>query len=193
VKKRKVDTIAGTSLPRIIVLSCPVLITQLAPTFCAGKQYNDSQTSRILYDLNPSSILPSTLRKMATEANDATAPPKEMDVDVDAEMEDTQDTAAATTTTGAAGGTGGHNTQNNESSSATLDHDFTQSEAQPAAAGATATATTGTGTGTGLLHGNRKDVTLREFLSKMDDYAPIVCVPHANYHGRLRLDRRILY
>lgn len=29
-------------------------------------------------------------------------------------------------------------------------------------------------TGSGLGHQNRKDVTLREFLSKMDDYAPIV-------------------
>jgi hypothetical protein len=27
-------------------------------------------------------------------------------------------------------------------------------------------------------HHNRKDATLREFLSKMDEYAPIVCRPH---------------
>lgn len=113
---------------------------------------------------------------MATETNDATAPTKELDVemDVDADMEDTQDatTASATTATKA------DNTQNNESSSTTLDHEFTQSEPQPSAPAAAPDATTATGTttGTGLLHGNRKDVTLREFLSKMDDYAPIVCI-----------------
>lgn len=114
---------------------------------------------------------------MATEPSDATAPPKEMNVemDVDAEMDDgTQDASTATAATQA----------NNESSSATLDHDFTQSEAQPpTATGAGATsATGGTSGGTGLLHGNRKDVTLREFLSKMDDYAPIVRICFRDIH-----------
>ncbi|KIW99983.1 uncharacterized protein Z518_10911 [Rhinocladiella mackenziei CBS 650.93] len=76
--------------------------------------------------------------------------PAMKDVDVDTEMEDTQDN----TTTSA--------TRNpNEGASRTPDHDFTQSETQPA-------------TASGLPHHNRKDVTLREFLSKMDDYAPII-------------------
>lgn len=81
-------------------------------------------------------------------------------VDNDTEMEDTQDASA----TGAATA---RNTQNENSSAATLDHDFPQSDSQPAAG-------TGTGAGSSLLNNNRKDVTLREFLSKMDDYAPIV-------------------
>ncbi|KAK5048926.1 hypothetical protein LTR84_005347 [Exophiala bonariae] len=116
---------------------------------------------------------------MSTEANDATAAaPKEMNVemDVDAEMEDSTQDASTTT----AAGKPNNSQNNNDSSSATLDHEFTQSETQAAAssgagAGAnTTTATGGTSGGTGLLHGNRKDVTLREFLSKMDDYAPII-------------------
>lgn len=75
-------------------------------------------------------------------------------MDVDAEMADnTQETAAE-----------GSSTQRNnpEASSGTLDNEFTQSETQP-------TATTSAG-----AQQNRKDITLREFLSKMDDYAPIV-------------------
>ena len=82
---------------------------------------------------------------------DQTAVPqvKDVDPDVDAEMENTQDTTTASRNP-------------NENSSATLDHEFTQSEPQPAAPGSS------------LPHHDRKDVTLREFLSKMDDYAPIV-------------------
>ena len=87
------------------------------------------------------------------EPSDTTVP-KPAEMDVDAEMEDTQDTSAAA---------GGANTNRNETSSATLDHDFTQSETQPATGGVSS-----------LLNNNRKDVTLREFMSKMDDYAPIV-------------------
>jgi len=48
-------------------------------------------------------------------------------------------------------------------SSSTMDHDYNpQPEGQSSQHAA---------------HHNRKDVTLREFLSKMDDYAPIVCGP----------------
>jgi hypothetical protein len=65
--------------------------------------------------------------------------------DLDAEMDDTQEDAAAPT---------------QEPSSSTLEHEPTQTETQPT---------------TSLPHQNRKDTTLREFLSKMDDYAPIVC------------------
>lgn len=79
-------------------------------------------------------------------------------MDIDAEMADTNTQEASTTTA----------RNPNEVSSGTLDHEFTQSETQPA----TATATTSSG----LPHHNRKDVSLREFLSKMDDYAPIVSV-----------------
>ncbi|KIW11907.1 hypothetical protein PV08_09180 [Exophiala spinifera] len=77
-------------------------------------------------------------------------------MDVDAEMADnTQETAAE-----------GSSTQRNhlEASSGTLDNEFTQSETQP-------TATTSAGAAS---QQNRKDITLREFLSKMDDYAPII-------------------
>lgn len=71
--------------------------------------------------------------------------------DVDAEMEDqTQDDTAGTT-------------QNN--SSATLDHEMGSTQQQDL---------NGSGATSSLLQQNRKDVTLREFLSKMDDYAPIV-------------------
>ena len=75
------------------------------------------------------------------------------DVDVDAEMEETQATANTSA-----------DRNPHEASSGTLENEFTQSETQPA-------------TTTGLPHQNRKDVTLREFLSKMDDYAPIVRFP----------------
>lgn len=69
------------------------------------------------------------------------------DADVDAEMEDVnQDTTAQNTSSG------------------TLDNDLS----------ATQQASDTQQTGSTLLHQNRKDVTLREFLSKMDDYAPIV-------------------
>jgi len=46
-------------------------------------------------------------------------------------------------------------------SSATMDHEPSQPDAQPA---------------TSAAQQSRKDATLREFLSKMDDYAPIVCL-----------------
>ena len=79
--------------------------------------------------------------------------PEPADMDIDAEMADTTQEASTTA-------------RNPEVSSGTLDHEFTQSETQPATQAATTTS--------GLAHHNRKDVTLREFLSKMDDYAPIV-------------------
>ncbi len=41
-------------------------------------------------------------------------------------------------------------------------------------------------TGSSLSNQNRKDVTLREFLSKMDDYAPIVS-SCSSLHGNLRI------
>lgn len=83
---------------------------------------------------------------------------RDVDADVDAEMEDAQD---PTTTT--------NNNNNNIAATsaprnpneAVVDSEFTQPETQPT-------------TTSGLAHQNRKDVTLREFLSKMDDYAPIV-------------------
>ncbi|KAK4941465.1 hypothetical protein LTR10_018609 [Elasticomyces elasticus] len=78
--------------------------------------------------------------------------PADTTMDIDAEMADTTQDASTTV-------------RNPEASSGTLDNEFTQSETQPAA---TATTTSG------LAHHNRKDVTLREFLSKMDDYAPII-------------------
>jgi len=67
------------------------------------------------------------------------------DVDIDTEMGDTQEISTSRNP--------------NETSSTTLDHEFSQAETQPASSAA---------------HHNRKDATLREFLSKMDDYAPIV-------------------
>lgn len=66
------------------------------------------------------------------------------EVDDDAEMEDTQENAVS---------------QPQENSSATLDHDYNPAEAHPT---------------TSIANRNRKDATLREFLSKMDEYAPIV-------------------
>lgn len=77
------------------------------------------------------------------------------DVDVDAEMVDTQDEPAQPRNP-------------NEISSTTLDHDDPQPETQPAPGAS------------GLAQHDRKDVTLREFLSKMDDYAPIVCLATMN-------------
>ena len=64
--------------------------------------------------------------------------------DIDADMEDSQEDTT---------------TRTQEPASSTLDHEPTQTETQP--------------TGS-LQNQNRKDTTLREFLSKMDDYAPIV-------------------
>ena len=80
------------------------------------------------------------------EASPQTANPVDMetDGDLDAEMGDTQEDATAHT---------------QDPSSSTLDHEATQTESQPTSS---------------LPHQNRKDTTLREFLSKMDDYAPIV-------------------
>lgn len=71
----------------------------------------------------------------------------ENEPDPDADMEDVNNDSAPQNT-----------------SSGTLDHDF--SATQPATETQPTTST--------LPHHNRKDVTLREFLSKMDDYAPIV-------------------
>jgi hypothetical protein len=91
-------------------------------------------------------------------------------MDVDTEMADnTQDTIAANggssePAPAPASAQAPRNNPPNEASSGTLDHDFTQSETQPAE----------TTTTSGLANQNRKDVTLREFLSKMDEYAPIV-------------------
>jgi hypothetical protein len=67
--------------------------------------------------------------------------------DLDADMEDPQEDTT---------------THTQEPSSSTLDHEPTQTETQPTSS---------------LPHQNRKDTTLREFLSKMDDYAPIVRRP----------------
>jgi hypothetical protein len=79
----------------------------------------------------------------------------ENDRDLDAEMEDTQEDATAHT---------------QDPSSSTLDHEVTQTETQPTSS---------------LPHQNRKDTTLREFLSKMDDYAPIVRTLHSvPFEGR---------
>ena len=64
--------------------------------------------------------------------------------DLDADMEDPQEDIT---------------TQTQDLSSTTLEHEPTQTETQPTSS---------------LPHQNRKDTTLREFLSKMDDYAPIV-------------------
>ncbi|KAJ9657301.1 hypothetical protein H2198_004424 [Neophaeococcomyces mojaviensis] len=83
-------------------------------------------------------------------------PPRENEneVDVDAEMED----VAQDTTSGTA--------QDPTRSSSTLDHEPTQP--------GTSTDPTQTHTQSSLPPHSRKDVTLREFLSKMDDYAPII-------------------
>lgn len=70
------------------------------------------------------------------------------DRDLDADMEDLQE----------------ENTkQTQDLSTSTLDHEPTQTETQPTSS---------------APHQNRKDTTLREFLSKMDDYAPIVSYLH---------------
>jgi hypothetical protein len=71
----------------------------------------------------------------------------ENEKDLDADMDDPQEENAA---------------HPQEPSSSTLDHEPTQTETQLT---------------TSLPHQNRKDTTLREFLSKMDDYAPIVGNP----------------
>jgi len=80
------------------------------------------------------------------EASPQAANPVDMenDRDLDAEMEDTQEDVTAHV---------------QDPSSSTLDHEATQTESQPTSS---------------LPHQNRKDTTLREFLSKMDDYAPII-------------------
>ena len=67
-----------------------------------------------------------------------------VDRDLDADMQDTQDDSA---------------THLQEASSSTMDHELQHGDSQPT---------------TSFSHQNRKDTTLREFLSKMDDYAPIV-------------------
>lgn len=55
-----------------------------------------------------------------------------------------------------------------ENSSATVDHDYNpQTEGHPSQH---------------ATHHNRKDATLREFISKMDDYAPIVCASPSVQH-----------
>ena len=53
-------------------------------------------------------------------------------------------------------------TAHTQDPSSSTDHEPTQTETQPTSS---------------LPHQNRKDTTLREFLSKMDDYAPIVRRP----------------
>jgi hypothetical protein len=83
----------------------------------------------------------------AERASSGTPQAAELDADVDAEMMDTQ----------------GPPTQNiNGIASSKMDTD-------PPAQGTPPTSS-------GTNH-NRKDATLREFLSKMDDYAPIVSLP----------------
>jgi hypothetical protein len=78
------------------------------------------------------------------------APVEEVgDIPVDEEMINAADPSASPLANG---------TQDN--SSATMDHDYNpQPEAQASQHAS---------------HHNRKDATLREFISKMDDYAPIV-------------------
>ena len=70
---------------------------------------------------------------------------EEMDQDIDADMADTQDNSTK---------------HGQDTSSSTLDHEpTTQTSTQPT---------------TSSPHHNRKDTTLREFITKMDDYAPII-------------------
>lgn len=71
----------------------------------------------------------------------------EKDIDVDMGDTDMGDTGENTTAPAP------------EPSSSTLDHEPMQTDTQPTSS---------------LPNQNRKDTTLREFLSKMDDYAPIV-------------------
>lgn len=83
-----------------------------------------------------------------TQAN---ADPPAQDADIDAEMEDQTQEATSSTVQNPSSGT-----LEGESS--------TQQQTDPQqATGASA-----------FSHQNRKDVSLREFLSRMDDYAPIV-------------------
>src|SRR5271168_2874686 len=84
------------------------------------------------------------------EASPRAANPVDMENDRDLDAE-MEDTQEATTHT-------------QDPSSSTLDHEATQTESQPTSS---------------LPHQNRKDTTLREFLSKMDDYAPIVRTLHS--------------
>ena len=88
-----------------------------------------------------------------TTTNDATRNP-EIDVDIDAEMTDTQTLSVPNA---------------NGASSSNIDPEYPpQQDNQPS---------------TTAAHHNRKDATLREFLSKMDDYAPIVrSSTHAHYY-----------
>ncbi|OAG36182.1 hypothetical protein AYO21_09650 [Fonsecaea monophora] len=86
------------------------------------------------------------------EATAGDTAPRDVDVDADAEMEDATTTAA-------------------QDAPARQEEDgdrdmTTQTDTQQPNATAT--------TASSLPHQNRKDVTLREFLSKMDDYAPII-------------------
>ncbi len=74
----------------------------------------------------------------------AGASKEDIDKDLDADMNDVGEETTA---------------QAPEASTSTLDHEPVQTDTQP--------------TGS-LPHQNRKDTTLREFLSKMDDYAPVV-------------------
>ena len=86
---------------------------------------------------------------MSSPTEPAVGNPIPRDLDLDAEMQDasTQDVSAV-----------------RQSDNTDIDM-TTQTETQQPA--------TGSGP-SNLSHHNRKDVTLREFLSKMDDYAPIV-------------------
>jgi hypothetical protein len=80
---------------------------------------------------------------------------------LDADMEDPQEDVT---------------THTQDPSSSTLDHEPTQPETQPTSS---------------LPHMNRKDTTLREFLSKMDDYAPIVRTPAARLSTFARLTSKV--
>jgi len=89
-------------------------------------------------------------------------PPRERneDVDTDTEMADTQDTTAQGSNNASSA-----NDMSNTTAVADQAEPSTQTQAQTQ---------TQTQTQSSLPPQSRKDVTLREFLSKMDDYAPII-------------------
>ncbi|EHY59259.1 hypothetical protein HRR83_001470 [Exophiala dermatitidis] len=100
----------------------------------------------------------------------------QIDADVDAEMTGTgpQDSAGAADTATATTGVQSTTTNAAQNEAGTIDH-TTQSTTTTQSDNAQQQPATST-SAPGLLQQqqNRKDVTLREFLSKMDDYAPII-------------------
>ena len=145
-----------TCRPDFTSIHCPQL-SQRSSNPCstyfptAAQRQSRHRPSGILCDKNlwhqhhdPFPVIMSSPSPAQHTTNEAPRDP-EIDVDIDAEMTDTQNASAPNA---------------NGTSSSNIDPDNPpQTDNQPS---------------TSAAHHNRKDATLREFLSKMDDYAPIV-------------------